>query len=495
MSNVSLKKPFKHFATNALFYAAKVSVNAENTAYIQNGEIHTGTPDILWEHTVFIHDVAQIWNRGRYYNSQKYLGKLAAISKNAFMEYSGMPIVTFVDVKPETLYNNVSLFQNYPGILPSIVVAPGTVQDINKILGLANKGSDVLSTSFNGTSVYDATKDKDYNYDNFLDDMTAVEQWLTEHGLFTNCYKYPDASVAATESEFIQRYEEYGLAQANTAANGLKQDNMLLNGKLVNSNEGVTEAISEINAATGTTWLIYLIDTTSITSLDTLIEAVQQGIDDGHCIYMQMHEGLQMRASEFNIGRSENTLPFRVYKDGSVDANLTASSVEAITETVAAEIAQQLPGEGLTYNTTTGKLDWDSSVLDNYVEKVEGKGLSTNDFTDAYMSKLDGIAAGAEVNVQSDWNVTDTASDSYINNKPGVDTTVTYGSSNLITSGGAYTALAETERTVSAALAEFKTTYLDTLDSPERMQKFMYYMAANLLSYWNANGVSFILQG
>ena len=33
--------------------------------------------------------------------------------------------------------------------------------------------------------------------------------------------------------------------------------------------------------------------------------------------------------------------------------------------------------------------------LSNYVEKVAGKGLSTNDFTDALLSKLNGIAEGA----------------------------------------------------------------------------------------------------
>ena len=33
------------------------------------------------------------------------------------------------------------------------------------------------------------------------------------------------------------------------------------------------------------------------------------------------------------------------------------------------------------------------------VDKVAGKGLSTNDFTDALKSKLDGVAAGAQVNV------------------------------------------------------------------------------------------------
>lgn len=51
-----------------------------------------------------------------------------------------------------------------------------------------------------------------------------------------------------------------------------------------------------------------------------------------------------------------------------------------------------------------------------YVQKETGKGLSTNDFTDALKNKLDGIAAGAEVNVQSDWNAT--SGDAAILNKP-----------------------------------------------------------------------------
>ena len=61
------------------------------------------------------------------------------------------------------------------------------------------------------------------------------------------------------------------------------------------------------------------------------------------------------------------------------------------------------------------------------VDKVEGMGLSENDFTDALKSKLDGIAAGAEVNVQSDWSQTNTGADDYIKNKPGDATTTTAG--------------------------------------------------------------------
>lgn len=72
-------------------------------------------------------------------------------------------------------------------------------------------------------------------------------------------------------------------------------------------------------------------------------------------------------------------------------------------------------------STTYTKTEVDTALSDK-VDKVSGKGLSTNDFTDAMQTKLTGIAAGAEVNVQSDWNVTSTSSDAYIKNKPSLGT-------------------------------------------------------------------------
>lgn len=62
----------------------------------------------------------------------------------------------------------------------------------------------------------------------------------------------------------------------------------------------------------------------------------------------------------------------------------------------------------------------DSAIqsVDDKVDKVDGKGLSTEDYTTAEKNKLDGIAAGAEVNVQADWNQTDDTADDYIKNKP-----------------------------------------------------------------------------
>ena len=45
-----------------------------------------------------------------------------------------------------------------------------------------------------------------------------------------------------------------------------------------------------------------------------------------------------------------------------------------------------------------------------------------NNYTHSDKTKLNGIAAGAEVNVQADWDVTDTSSDAYINHKPTIPT-------------------------------------------------------------------------
>ena len=61
-----------------------------------------------------------------------------------------------------------------------------------------------------------------------------------------------------------------------------------------------------------------------------------------------------------------------------------------------------------------------------YVAQEAGKGLSTEDFTTAYMTKLDGIAVGAQVNVKANWNETDSTSDAYIQNKPDLTGFPTY---------------------------------------------------------------------
>lgn len=63
-----------------------------------------------------------------------------------------------------------------------------------------------------------------------------------------------------------------------------------------------------------------------------------------------------------------------------------------------------------------------TTALGGKVDKVEGKGLSTNDYSNDEKTKLEGIAAGAEVNVQSDWNQSNSEKDDFIKNKPTLGT-------------------------------------------------------------------------
>ena len=79
----------------------------------------------------------------------------------------------------------------------------------------------------------------------------------------------------------------------------------------------------------------------------------------------------------------------------------------------------------ITDHSKLSNLDYDNSghtgfasqaSLTNYVLKVTGKALSTNDFNNTYKTKLDSIADGAEVNVNADWNAT--SGDALILNKP-----------------------------------------------------------------------------
>lgn len=56
------------------------------------------------------------------------------------------------------------------------------------------------------------------------------------------------------------------------------------------------------------------------------------------------------------------------------------------------------------------------TALDGKVDEVAGKELSDNNFTDVLLTKLNGIAAGAEVNVNADFNAT--SGDAEILNKP-----------------------------------------------------------------------------
>jgi hypothetical protein len=94
------------------------------------------------------------------------------------------------------------------------------------------------------------------------------------------------------------------------------------------------------------------------------------------------------------------------------------------------------------------------SALDQKVDKVSGKGLSTNDFTNQWRNKLEGIEEGAEVNVQANWDQTITTADDYIKNKPSIPE----NTSDLVNDSGFITAaLAPVQGVKGSAESAYRT--------------------------------------
>ena len=126
--------------------------------------------------------------------------------------------------------------------------------------------------------------------------------------------------------------------------------------------------------------------------------------------------------------------------------------------------------------------DWNASsgvaeILNKPANLVQDANYvhTDNNFTTSLKDKLDGIATGAEVNVQADWTESDSSSDAYIQNKPTLATVATTG---------AYSDLSGTP-----SLATVATTgdYDDLTNKPT-------IPAAQVNSDWNASsGVAEIL--
>jgi hypothetical protein len=91
----------------------------------------------------------------------------------------------------------------------------------------------------------------------------------------------------------------------------------------------------------------------------------------------------------------------------------------ATTKKITAQDIADLASSGAVWGGITGDITDQTDLvtaLNLKVDAVPGKGLSANDFTNTLKTKLDGIQAGAEVNVNADWNIT--SGDAYILNKP-----------------------------------------------------------------------------
>ena len=192
--------------------------------------------------------------------------------------------------------------------------------------------------------------------------------------------------------------------------------------------------------------------TTTYTNLDIVHHGTQTWVCKKNCVGVEPSDsqtdywqGMAKDAIEQVATKTANGLMSSADKTKldnlSEGAEANVQSDWSVTDTTSDAFIKNKPTIDTTISATSTNAVQNKAVtieLNKKVNAVSGKGLSTNDYTTAEKTKLSGIAEKAEVNVQSDWSVTDTTSDAYIKNKPTipsaviVDTAISATSTNTI---------------------------------------------------------------
>ena len=349
MSN--LLKPFKHFDTYAHFLTKKISADSSNTTYrVNNGILEAGTPDILWENFVLIHDIGQIWNRGRFYNHQTSYATLAKIAKKTFEPYDGA-IISFLEEDGRSYFLTGGIFDAFKSanVIPSLSIVPKFIDDgqgensdgslypvmsIDDLYSLINYGCDIINHSYShdDTNIYNSSS----SYETIVSDLKKAEQWFVSHSIFTNCFSYPFDVISENIVNAVSRFEEYGIANyyktllaTDMDYNDYTTDNRQLT-KVYLSDSNIEEVKRNIDKAIYfKRWLIISTHSCGNASVDDLGSASIYGKISPSTItniinyantkngfrYYTVSDALKVRASEFNINGC------KIYKDGDIAFN------------------------------------------------------------------------------------------------------------------------------------------------------------------------------
>jgi len=160
----------------------------------------------------------------------------------------------------------------------------------------------------------------------------------------------------------------------------------------------------------------------------------------------------------------------------------TASEVEDKADKVSSAVSGNLAGLNSNGNLTDSGVAAANLVHDaSYVH-------TDNNFSNADVTKLEGIAAGAEVNVQSDWTETDTSSDSYIVGKPDLSIYATAASLATVATSGSYADLSN-KPTIPDAQVQSNWNETDT-NSKAYIQNKPSIPAAQVQSDWTQTNSS-----
>ena len=242
----------------------------------------------------------------------------------------------------------------------------------------------------------------------------------------------------------LQGLSNYDDASVNAAIAGLQQQlNTLTSGNASAAIESFNEIIAFLDGVKDTQDLAGIIASieqqiaAKANASDIPTKVSQLTNDKGYLTSHQDISGLATK-TELTDGLAEKQDIISDLATIRSGASKGATALQSIPSEYVTETELGSKGYAVASDVTTS--------LNGKVDKVSGKGLSTNDYTTTEKEKLAGIAAGAEVNVQSDWSAT--SGDAFIKNKPSLAAVATSGSYNDLSNKPTIPA-AVTESTIS----------------------------------------------
>lgn len=214
---------------------------------------------------------------------------------------------------------------------------------------------------------------------------------------------------AATTSEV-----NYGEFVIIDTVSGLQDSQSIHNGKIFvrtpDINNGFGGAV-QIGQITGMTY----VDTVQI-SWDNVLNKPNNLVQDGsyHHTDLNYTQVDKTKLDGIAAGAEVNVQPDWSQSDNSADDFIKNKPTNLSDFTNDLDLIDN-DMASLTKTYSSSKIN---NLLNQKVTGQYGKGLSTNDYTNEEKTKLAGIEAGAQVNVQPDWDQDDTSADDYIKNKP-----------------------------------------------------------------------------
>ncbi len=268
-------------------------------------------------------------------------------------------------------------------------------------IGVFNTNMDIIDSELNKHDIKDNALEKSIN-----DEVTRAKKAETE-----NISKHNTSTTSHTDiRDLITGLTNRLNALADSDDTTLDQLSEIV--AYIKNNKSLIDSVttSKVNVSD-------IVDSLTSTATNKPLSAKQGEVLKGLIDNLESDLNTHMSDSNIHITPTERTKWNAAEKNAiiSIKKNGTALSIDSdrsVNITTPTKVSELTNDKG--FITAS---DVDTSQNHAHVNKSVLDAITAS-YTTTEKNKLSGIATGAEINVQSDWNVTDTNSDAYIKNKP-----------------------------------------------------------------------------